>query len=380
MPAPAATPADTTPISVGLLDQERGANTFTENGAGARAARDYINSKLDGINGRQLEFVECSTDGSPEASINCANQFVRAKVVAVLMGIDLGSDAALPILTKAHIPFVAFLALGSAQSVSKDAFFFGAPSEAAVAAPMKLMAQRLHVKSVAFILQDNVVGRTALIPRGVAPAAKHLKLKLTTVFVDPANPDYTQAVTTALAAKPDALFMSSSETDCSRLIVVIRQLHFDGPVFSAGCSAFISEDPKDSEGVIAVGRLWVQSAAAGAPKDKAAEVKAFAAEMARSAPKYAADAGAQRTFAATMDIASVMRRIKGEISPTALLAQLRETRGVPGFMGSPLNCDGKQWPGQPTACSAAVLLFRAHAGALRAYSNGFVDAADVVSS
>jgi branched-chain amino acid transport system substrate-binding protein len=372
-------PAAPAPVRIGFLNQERGPNVFPENSAGARGARDYVNTKLNGVNGHALTFVNCTTDGSPEASIDCANRFVEAGVVAVLMGVDLGSDAALPILTRAHIPFVAYIALGSAQSVSKDAFFFGAPTQAAVAAPMKLMAQRMGVKSLAFIAQDNVVARTSLIPQGVAPAATKLKLALTTVLVDPANPDYTQAVTTALASRPDALFFTSSETDCSRLITVIRQLQYQGPVFSAGCTAFIPADPTDAEGVFSVGRLWVQSAAAGAGKIKAAELKAYAAAMAKRAPQYATTGGAQRTFAATVDLARVLEPIEGRITATAVLEQLRRTRDLPGFMGQPINCDGKQWPGQPTACGGGVLVFRVHAGAPRAFSKGFVYAADVVS-
>ena len=376
--APAATPASPTPIRIGFLNQQRGTNIFPENSAAAHAARDYINAKLGGINGRPLKLIDCYTDGSPEASINCANTFVAAKVVAVLTGVDVGSDAALPILNKAHIPFVGPLAIGSAQSVSNDAFFFGPPSEASVAAAMKSMAQRLHVKSVAAILQDTVPTRTSLIPRGVDPAAKHLNLKVTTVLLDAANPDYTQAVTTALVAQPDALIMLSDETDCTRLIAVIRQLHYGGYVFSVGCEAYVTADPKDAEGVFAVSRLWVRSALAGAPKDKIAEVKLYDAQMAKDAPQYAKTQGAERTFAATMNLANVLRRITKPITPARVLDQLRNTRNLPGFMGEPITCDRKQWPGQPSACAGGVLLFRIHAGAPRAFSKGYIYPADVV--
>jgi len=367
------------PVLVGFLDQERGANSFPEYGAAARAARDYVNSKLDGINGRELKFVECSTDGSPEASINCANKFVHAKVVTVLMGIDIGSDAALPILTAAHIPLVAHQAIGSAQSVSKDAFFFGSPIQAWVAAPLKLMAQRLHLKSVAFVTQGNIVSRTSLVPLGLAPAAKHLKLKLTTVYFDPTNPDYTQAVTTALAARPDAIFFSGSEPDCLSVITAIRQLQFAGLVFAAGCTDFISTDPKASEGVYSVDDLWIKSASAAAPKAKVADLNVFDAQMRRSAPKYAASGGAQRTFATTMDTASILRKVNGPVTSASVLERLRTTRNLPGFMGQPLNCDGRQWPGQRTACAGGLLVYRVAQGVLRPFSRGFIYAKDSVA-
>jgi branched-chain amino acid transport system substrate-binding protein len=337
----------------------------------------YTNSGRDGIKGHEFRLVECLTDGSPEASINCANKFVQAKVNVVLMGVDLGSDAALPILTAAHIPLVADQAIGAAQSVSKDAFFFGAPGYAWVATPLKLIARRLHLGSVGFITQGNIVARTALVPHGLAPAAKNLGLKLTTAFFDPANPDYTQTVTTVLAAAPEALVITGSEPDCSSMIAAIRRLRFHGPVFATGCTKFITSDPKDAEGVYSVDVLWVQSASAGAPRAKLAELKIYSTEMRKRAAKYAAVTGAQRTFAAAMNTAAILRRVNGDITPAAVLAQLRSTRNLPSFMGQPINCDGKQWPGQPTACAGGLLVYRVHDGTRRPYTKGYVYARDI---
>jgi branched-chain amino acid transport system substrate-binding protein len=367
------------PVLVGFLDEERGANPFPANGAAAHAARDYINSTLNGINGRDLKFDECLTDGSPEASIYCANQFVEAHVVAVLEGVDLGSDAALPILTAAHIPLIGHVAIGSAQTVSKDAFFFGAPIQSYVAAPLKLMAQRLHVKSVAFVVQDNPVTRTSQIPHGVAPAAKNLHLKLTNVLFSAENPDYTQTVTTALAAHPDALLISGNEPECTSLVADIRQVDYPGIVFVAGCTSFISADPKTAEGIYTVNDLWESSAAAGAPKADVADLRVFAAQMKRSAPQYAGDGNAQKMFSSVMDMATILRAIKEPISPAAVLQQLRSTRNTPSFMGQPIDCDGKQWPDQSSVCAGGMLVFRVHDGAQRAFSRGFVYPRDVVT-
>lgn len=367
------------PVLLGFLNQERGANSFPEFGAGGRTAASYVNSKLNGINGRQLKLVQCFTDGSPEASINCANKFVQVGVVGVFMGIDIGSDAALPILTAAHIPFMAHQAIGSAQSVSKDAFFFGSPIHAWVAAPLQFMAQRLHAKSVAFITQGNIVARTSLVPKGVEPAARSLKLKLETVYFDASNPDYGQAVTTALTARPDAIYFTGSEPDCSTLIAVIRQLQYAGPVVAAGCTGFISANPQAGEGVYSPGDLWLRSASADAPKAKVAEVKAFFAEMQRDAPKYATAGGAQRTFAAAVNAASILRGIKGPVTPASVLRQLRSTRNLPGFMGQPITCDGKQWPGQRSACGSGILMYRVEHGVRRLVSNGFIYARDLVA-
>jgi branched-chain amino acid transport system substrate-binding protein len=377
--SPVASGASPSPVVIGFLNQERGPVAFPEFGAGARAARLYVNAKLDGINGRQLRFVECMTDGSPEASIDCANRFVQAKATAVLMGIDLGSDAALPILTAARIPLLGHRGYGPAQFVSANAFFFGAPVQAFGAAPLKLMAQRLQVDAVTFISLNNVLARV-FVDTALAPAARKLGLKLDTVFYNPSNPDYTQIVTTALASRPDALFFSTAEPDCTSLIAAIRQLRYGGLVFAGGCTAFISANRQTAEGVFTASDLWTRSAAADAPKAKVEELKVFAARMKAHAPQYKSSAFAQATFSSTVDTANILREIKGAITSATILRQLRTTRNVSSFMGQPIVCDGKQWPGQPSTCAGGVLQYRVRGGVRRLFSNGFIYPKDVVTS
>jgi branched-chain amino acid transport system substrate-binding protein len=367
------------PVVIGFLDQEKGAVAFPDFGGGARAARAYIDGNLNGINGRPLKFVECFTDGSPETSIDCANKFVQAKVVAVLEGLDFGADAALPILKAAGIPLVGHTAFGAAQLVSRNAFFFGAALPAFGAAPLKLMSKTLDVKSVVYMGQDNAVVR-AFADSGVVPPAQRLGMKITTLFYNAANPDFTQTVTTALASRPDALFFTAPEPDCTSLVAAIRQLGFKGPVFAGSCTAFISADPQDAEGVYTSNDLWAPSAAASAPKDKAAQLRTFVAQMKKRSPKYVTSGFAQFSFSSTMDIAAVLRHIKGKITPASVTRQLRATRNLPSFMGQPISCDGKQWPGQPSACAGGVIEFRVHAGTRQKFSNGFVYAKELASS
>lgn len=364
------------PVVIGFLNQERGAVAFPDFGAGARVARGYLNATQKGIRGRQLRFVECLTDGSPEASIDCANRFAQAKVAVVLEGLDFGADAAVPILSKAKIPLVGHTAFGAAQLASRNAFFFGAALPAFGAAPLKLMAKRMGVKSVVYLGQDNAVVR-AFADTGVVPVAKKLGMRVDTVFYNATSPDFTQIVTTALAKRPAALFFTAPEPDCTGLVAAIRTLGFSGPVFAGSCTAFIAADPKSAEGIFTSNDLWAPSAAAAAPKAKARELRIFVAQMKRGAPKYVTSGFAQFSFSSTMDIASILRRIKGPITASAVTRQLRSTRNLPSFMGQPITCNGKRWPGQPTACASGVLEFRVQRGHRRKFSNGFVYANDV---
>src|SRR5688572_18370203 len=93
-------------IKVGLANNEGPAVNIPEYRYGAEAAVQYINEQLGGVNGAPLEIVECINDASPEGSVNCANQFVDEGAVVYFAAIDIGSDAALPILQEAGVPYV----------------------------------------------------------------------------------------------------------------------------------------------------------------------------------------------------------------------------------------------------------------------------------
>jgi len=366
------------PVVVGLLNQQLGAVAFPDFSAGATAAQAYINQDLRGINGRPLKFVQCFTDGTPEKSIDCANKFVDAHVVAVLQGLDYGSDATLPILSAAGIPLVGHTAFGANQLTSTDAFFFGAGLTAYGATPMWVMSHQLHVKSVVYLGQDNAVVR-AFATFGVLPAAKKAGLSGNAVFYSATNPDYTLIAAQALAKHPDAVFFTSSEPDCTGLVAALVGGGFKGPIFAGSCTQFIKADPAAANGVYTANDLWAPSTGSTAPARAAAQLKTFVQQMTVHAPTYVSSGFAQFTFSSTMDLSSILGRISGAISPRTVIAQIKATKGLDSFMGQPLTCDGTAWPGQPSACAAGVIEFKVQHGSLTAFSPGYVDAKSLLA-
>jgi Periplasmic binding protein len=123
----AGTKATGEPIKVGFVNSEGGAFSVPELRVGNEVAEDYINDHLGGVNGRPLHVTRCVTDGSPESSIDCANQFVEAGVVAAVEGTDLGGDAMLPILADAQIPLVGHVQFGPGRMFDGNAYYFGPP-------------------------------------------------------------------------------------------------------------------------------------------------------------------------------------------------------------------------------------------------------------
>ena len=125
-------------IKIGYVNNEGAAFSLPEFRIGGEVAIDYIN-KHGGIKGLKIQVVKCLADGSPEASINCANKFIEEKVVLAYAGIDVSSDAALPLLSKAGIPYVTSNSWGTAQKNDPDSFILHTASAAFSIAPLKAL-------------------------------------------------------------------------------------------------------------------------------------------------------------------------------------------------------------------------------------------------
>jgi branched-chain amino acid transport system substrate-binding protein len=376
--APAGKAATGTPITVGFLNQEKGAVAFPDFGSGARVARDYLNSQLDGIGGHPLRFVECQTDGSPETSIDCANRFAEQHVAAVLEGIDFGSDATIPVLKSAGIPLVGHTAFGVAQSIAPNAFFFGAALPAYGVAPLAVMKDQLHAKSAVYLGSDTPLIH-GFVKGAIAPAAQKAGIALTSIFYPATNPNFASTLTSALAKKPDVIFTTGSEPDCIGIVKAASTLSFQGKLFAGSCSAFIQADGKAAEGVYSSSDLWVTEAADRAPAAKAQQVATYVAQMKAHAPKYVAGF-AQDTFSSTMDLAAILKTVKGPVTPKSVTAALHATTGLDSFMGQSLTCDGKQWPGQPSACANGLIVYRVQGGKRVPATNGFLHATGLVGA
>ena len=126
-------------IKLGVANNEGPALSLPEFRHGVEVAVDYVNAN-GGINGAEIEIIECINDGSPEGSVNCANQFVDEGAVAYFAAIDVGADAALPILTSAGIPYVSTEPWGATQKTDPISWILGAPQGAYTAGPLQALA------------------------------------------------------------------------------------------------------------------------------------------------------------------------------------------------------------------------------------------------
>ncbi|MCZ7526653.1 MAG: ABC transporter substrate-binding protein [Acidimicrobiia bacterium] len=105
--AAGATKASGEPIVIGMINQEdTPAGSFPEIREAAQAAVEYVNQELGGVGGRPLALEVCATVGTPESAAQCANELVEKGVLLVAGGLDYGTEASLPVLEQAGIPYI----------------------------------------------------------------------------------------------------------------------------------------------------------------------------------------------------------------------------------------------------------------------------------
>ena len=92
MDEPAQEPADggmadesMAPVKIGLIAQVEELMAFPEVPAVAQAYVDYFNAELGGVNGHPIELVVCGAGDAVESHIACANEFVNADDVHVVI-------------------------------------------------------------------------------------------------------------------------------------------------------------------------------------------------------------------------------------------------------------------------------------------------------
>jgi branched-chain amino acid transport system substrate-binding protein len=364
------------PLRIGHLNLQE---FVPEARLGAQVAVDYINSELNGVNGRPIEYVTCDSDPSPEKTIDCANQLVESGVDLVQVGIDLNLDAAMPIFEAAGIPVTGHVALSPQVRRSEHAVFFGASFFSGAAAPLQHLADE-GLDSVTYLLAEQPTSHE-LVDRGVKPAADTLDLDYRTVFYDSANPDWSVLVATAMADHPDAIGSPvATEPECIGFIGALRSAGYDGEIIAGQCTQFIEAlGPAAAAGVLTISDRWRPDDIESAPKAKQADIQTYIDAMKADGKGDQVNGFSFFYFATTVDMARALDGVTGEYDGASMLAAMRAVHDADGFMGPKISCDGSLVPDE-SQCSTGWLTYEVtESGTMRALDKDFVDVSGLLA-
>jgi branched-chain amino acid transport system substrate-binding protein len=230
--AQAANNAGNKPAIKVIVQNNEGSTTSLsqpEVSAAALATFKYINDKLGGINGQKFDVSVCKTEPTPASSAQCANTIVDKKPDVVVRGTEVAFDAgALPILSQAQIPIIAF---GSADADLKDpdVFDVGAGAVSWFTGAVAIAAEKKYSK-IGFLTADvpTTHGSVASL---LDPAAAKAGVTVKTLYVPVTAPDVTQYVANVISGQPAAVFLATAESSCTQLVSGLLQAGYKGKIY-----------------------------------------------------------------------------------------------------------------------------------------------------
>ena len=359
-------------VAAGIRTSVGSASSMPEPPGGYEVAEDYINSHLAGVKGRPLQVTRCATDGSPEASIDCANQFVEAGVVAVVEGTDLGGDAMLPILTDAGIPLVGHVQFGPARMFDENATYFGAAALAYGAAALQFYADE-GAESVTWFLPDEPTSH-AFTDASLEPTSEQLGIDYTTVYYDAASPNWAVLAATAVSENPDVSgSIAATDAQCAEMIGALRDAGYQGRILAASCVGLHDALGADAVGVDTDADHWHPGDLESAPAAKQAELEEYGAVMRDAGHEDLIAGNAIISFADLINLTRIMATIDGPIDSASVAGALRATKDFDSYAGPTISCDRSVLPGN-SACSTDLLFFQVQDdGSVAAVTDDYVD-------
>lgn len=364
--APVATdetgPASGDPLVIGFVNMEAGPLAQPAIGDGARAAVSHINDNLGGVNGRPLEFDQCFTDLSPESSAKCGNQFVGNGVEVVFMGLDFTSVALLPILQEAGIAIVGQTPITPADYQSGH-WFSGSQVAYALGAAVFIRDELQSTKVAVF--SNNTASAKASREAFMIPSLEAAGAEVEVIEIDPAQPDFSVYVATALSYSPDLLYGFLQDTDCTKLVVTARQLGYEGDIIAGSCAQFARDDPAAAEGVYTLGDMYSPDDLDEASETGREEVGVYVDAMAEYAPDRPLGVFTQYPFAGVMNLYRILEQIGVEnVTAASVDETLAATLDEPSNMANTYSCAEPPAPEFPAVCGADVIVFQVQDGKL----------------
>ncbi|MEU8242284.1 ABC transporter substrate-binding protein [Actinoplanes missouriensis] len=343
------------PITIGFLNPSGGPVPQPGTDTGVQAAQSYINGEFGGINGHPIEVVPCDTDTTPEKAQSCANTFVEKKVVAVLDGYNLSSSAALPPLTAAQIPLVGMIPFDSVTGAKpENRVFFAAPQASFLVGALQAF-QSEGKKSVTLALVDTPSSHQTIDTLLPALSAA-LGIRAKGIYFSPTSPNFTAVASAIAKDNPDVggLVAAPSEAVCTALVKALRQLKYQGEIFTAACTDYIGQAPEQAAGGALYSSNWLPTAARYAPaevqSDLAIAEKHIAAVEGGTAGYYA-----YGEFALLVNLAKALTASGATASVTGadVLKTLKTLKDFPSFLGPKITCGSATSPN----CTTQMLLF-----------------------
>jgi branched-chain amino acid transport system substrate-binding protein len=300
---------------------------------GAKLWMEQVNAQ-GGIGGRTIEIKTLDDGYEPDRCAANTQKFIAEDVHALFGYVGTPTSlAALPLLTKAQVPFIAPFtgAMGLREPFNKQVFHLRASYNDETALIVRQLTN-LGLKKIAVFHQNDAYGKAGL--DGVTLALDKLGLKpVATATVERNSVDVATAVRTINAASPDAVVQISAYKSCAAYIRAARAAGFGGTFFNVsfvGTQALADELGKDGAGVVV-------SQVMPSPYSAARPIAREFADAVRKAGNVQANFSSMEGYLAARIVTEGLKRAGSRIGSREALIQGIETIGSQSLGGFQVN-------------------------------------------
>ncbi|MEY4345602.1 MAG: hypothetical protein RL032_1434 [Pseudomonadota bacterium] len=221
--------------------------------AGAKLHFEQINAQ-GGISGRNIEIRQLDDGYEPERCADNTRKLLDDDVFALFGYIGTPTSVvALPLATKAKIPFIAPFtgAMALRTPLNRYAFHVRASYNDETA----LIVRQLHnvgITKIAVFYQNDAYGKAGLDGATLALSALNLK-PVATATVERNSVDVAKAVETINGAAPEAVIQISAYKSCAAYIRAARKAGYGGNFYNVsfvGTQALADDLGKEGAGVV----------------------------------------------------------------------------------------------------------------------------------
>ncbi len=220
------------PVTIGIITDAGGAGGIGTGPLveqGAKAATEYLDADLGGLEGHKVNLYICENQNTPAGGQTCANDMVQHGVVAVVEPFTGQGQTEVPTIVGAGIPYITISGASTAELTSAGAFDIEGGFPAYLGA-MALSAKQHGLKKVAFLVEN--------VPAAIQGAQelggivyKAAGVGYTVIPVNPGTADISPQMQSAVSGGAQAVGMVGDVTLCSSFLQAYNTLGLKLPKY-----------------------------------------------------------------------------------------------------------------------------------------------------
>ncbi len=347
-----------TPVTIGIITDAGGSGGIGTGPLveqGAKAATEYLDADLGGLEGHKVNLYICENQNTPAGGQTCANDMVQHGVVAVVEPFTGQGQTEVPTIVGAGIPYITISGASTAELTSPGAFDIEGGFPAYLGA-MALSAKQHGLKKVAFLVEN--------VPAAIQGAQelggivyKAAGVSYTVIPVNPGTADISPQMQSAVSGGAQAVGMVGDVTLCSSFLQAYNTLGLKLPKYVLSTC----QDPSILDSAT-LDKALAGSYITTTTQSSKADDAEYAAVIKKFDPKASPNPNVSSNQAdgvtPVLTLAAIMKGSTQPVTAAGIKEQVQTATNVtiPLSGGLKFSCNGKAIPLLKDVCSSSAAI------------------------